>query len=235
MLSQQAIDIFKKYGVDVTGMPLDQIRKSRNALLQKHHPDTGGTMEAAQDINAAFDLLKNKNPYLLKPTLQPKPQPQPIPNEWIWAGYSGEYTPNSAISRSDFTDINFIKKSMWELSGKTNEEWTIFGYDGILFTNTIKVYGSSKIFYYMTIAMVDFQTKGSIPLSCRAVFVRQGTSHDLYLIYENGKHHDQNPIKFVLHSRDLDHINHTKFMQELPGLLAELNQTTNERGLVRSA
>jgi len=192
-------------------------------------------MEVAQEINAAFDLLINKNPYLLKPTLQPKPQSQPLSNKWIWAGHSGAKIPNSIILKSDFTDINFIKKSMWELSGKTDEEWIIYGYDGVLFTNTIIVYGSAKIFYYMAIAMVDFQTKGSIPLSCCAVFVRQGSSHDLYLIYENGKHRDQNPIKFALDSSDLDRINHTKFVQELPGLLEELNQTTNERGLVQSA
>src|SRR5438128_2690888 len=144
MSLQQAIDTFQKYGVDVVEMPLDQIRKARNILLQKCHPDAGGKLDDAQAINAAFDLLRKIPPHFLKPPPdQRRPtQPQPQPDKWIWAGHSDAKPPNSTILKNDFTDLNFIKKSMWELSGYSNEEWTLYGYDGRLFTRTIIVYES---------------------------------------------------------------------------------------------
>ncbi len=283
MRIQEAINIFKKYGVDVAGMRLDQIRQLRNLLLQRHHPDAGGTVSVAQEINAAYEFLRNITPDSLNPTPQPRqptapqPQPQPppqprprpeaapqpngprveradhnlyqyhrpdpapandgdrrdaekywTPDKWAWAGHSGANEPNFSISRSDFTDLNFIKKSMWELSGNSYDEWVIYGYDGRLFPHTIIVYGSPKIFHYMAIAMVDFQTKGSNPLPCRAVFARLGTSHDLYLIYADGKYYDQNPIKFRLESVGSNPRNDSAFMQKIPGLLDQLKNQNDQ-------
>ena len=218
---QQAIDIFQKYGVNVVEMPLDDIRKARNILLQKCHPDAGGKLDEAQEINAAFDFLRKIPTHFLKPPSQPKrpTEPQPQPDKWIWAGHSGAKPPNSAILRNDFTDLNFIKKSMWELSGYSNDEWTIYGYDGRLFTRTIAVYGSSGILHYMAIAMIDFQTKGSISLPCRAVFSRPTASNELHLIYADAKYYDQNPIKFGL---DANSTNNSRFMQELAVVLDQL-------------
>jgi hypothetical protein len=216
---QEAVAVFQKYGVDIVDMPAAQIRKSRNVLMQNHHPDAGGTVDAAQEINEAFSLVKNI-PFL-KATPEPRQptEPQPQPNKWAWAGHSGPGTPNSTVLRNSFTDFNFIKKSMWELSEKSNDEWMIYGYDGILFTNTVVVYGSSKIFHYMAVAMIDCQTKGSAPLSCRAVFARPTASNELHLIYADEKYYDQNPIKFELDSKS---INNSKFMQELAIVLDQL-------------
>ena len=218
---QQAIGIFQKYGVNVVEMPLDQIRKARNILLQKCHPDAGGELHEAQEINSAFDLLQKTPTQFLKPASQPRrpTEPQPQPDKWVWAGHSDAKPPNSSILRNDFTDLNFIKKSMWELSGYSNEEWTIYGYDGRLFTRTIVVYGSSEILHYMAIAMIDFQTKGSIPLSCRAVFARPTASNELHLIYADAKYYDKNPIKFGL---DSNSTNNSRFMRELAVVLDQL-------------
>ena len=222
MQIQDAIAVFQKYGVNVVEMGLDQIRTSRNLLLKIHHPDAGGTVEEAQNINEAFALVKNIP--VLKPAQQPR-QPtesQSQPNKWAWAGHSGAKPPNSSILRNDFTDLNFIKKSMWELSGYSNEEWTIYGYDGRLFTSTFVVYGSSEMLHYMAIAMIDFQTKGSIPLPCRAVFGRPTASNELHLIYADTKYYDQNPIKFLLESLVSDSTNNSKFMHELAIVLDQL-------------
>jgi hypothetical protein len=234
---QDAVRIFQKYGVDIVDMSLDQIHKLRNALLRKYHPDAGGTIAIAQEINAAFDLLRNRSRGLSKPVSPPRRQSEraPQPNQWAWAGHSGPGAPNSNISRSDFTDTNFIKKSMWELSGKADEEWIVYGYDGLLFTNTVVVYGTPKIFYYMAVAMIDLQTKGRIRLPCRAVLVRAGVSRELYLIYADGKHHDQDPVKFVLDPVDANRVNDSKLMRKLPDLLDHLDDAaSSDHNLVLS-
>jgi hypothetical protein len=225
-----AVSIFRKYGVDIVEMPFEQIHRLRNSLLRRYHPDAGGTIEIAQEINAAFDSLQANTRGLSKPASQarsPSGPPSP-PDQWAWAGHSGPGAPNFVISRSDFTDPNFIKKSMWELSGKSDEEWTIYGYDGSLFTNSIGVYGTPKIFYYMAIAMIDWQTKGHIHLACRAVFARPEASHYLYLIYVDGKHYDQDPVKFALDPAEADRINHSAFVRKLPDLLDHLEEEIAE-------
>lgn len=228
---EDAVRVFQKYGVDISRMSFDKIRKSRNTLLQKYHPDAGGKIEIAQEINAAFDMLQRRTPA----SRQLEPKPQPHSDKWAWAGHSGLTAPNTHISRHDFADPNFVKKSMWQLSGFSNEEWTIYGFNGSLFTNIVVVYGSSKIFYYMAIAMIDLQTKGAIPLRCRAVFVHPATSPDLYLIYADGKYYEEGPKKFVLKSRDVERINRSDFIRKLPDLLDQLNETpANESELVLS-
>jgi hypothetical protein len=232
-----AVSIFRKYGVDIIEMPFEKIHQLRNSLLRKHHPDAGGTIEIAQEINAAFDSLKSKALGLWTPASEPGRQshPPPRPDQWAWAGHSGPGAPNSVISRSGFTDPNFIKKSMWELSGKSDEEWTIYGYDGSLLTNSICVYGTARIFYYMAVAMIDLQTKGQVHLACRAVFARPGLSHYLYLIYVDGKHLDQDPVKFVLDAVEANRLNHSEFIRKLPDLLDHLeDEDAREHDLVVS-
>ena len=70
--------------------------------------------------------------------------------------------------------------------------------------------------------MIDFQTKGSIPLPCRAVFGRPTASNELHLIYADTKYYDQNPIKFLLESLVSDSTNNSKFMHELAIVLDQL-------------
>lgn len=67
----------------------------------------------------------------------------------------------------------------------------------------------------MAIAMIDFQTKSDITLSCRAAFARPESSHDLYLIYADGKYYDQTPIKLGFDSVGSSPRNESEFMQKL--------------------
>src|SRR5262249_27091259 len=57
-----AILLFRRLGVDVTGMAPDELREARRQLINRHHPDRGGSVDMAQAINAAFDLLKDGVP-----------------------------------------------------------------------------------------------------------------------------------------------------------------------------
>jgi hypothetical protein len=290
MRIHEAIAVFRKYGVDVADMPLDQVRKVRNALIQKYHPDIGGAVGIAQEINAAFDLLRNIAPDVFGPTPQPKQPTEPQPeadinteteaeaepkaervvrtdhdlyrnygpseqsafdwasddskkrtyqrrdynrytapdDKWAWAGHFGSKVPDSSIHKNDFTDLNFIKRSMWELSRHSNDEWTISGYDGKTLSHNIIVYGSPGIFHYMAIAMIDFQTKRKPPAECRAVFARLGISHDLYLIYADGKYYDQNPVRIRHEAVGSNPKNYSRLIQKIPEILSQLKNKNSE-------
>src|SRR5437868_15330535 len=92
--------------------------------------------------------------------------------------------PAAPISRYRISPTsNFIKKSMWELSGQSEYEYTIWGFDGRIFRGHVAVFGAPKAFNYMADAMATFQTRGSNRYECRAVFVHEEASRDLYLIY----------------------------------------------------
>jgi hypothetical protein len=286
MRIHEAIAVFRKYGVDVANMPIEEIRKIRNALIHRYHPDVGGTLETAQEINAAFDLLRSIAPDVFnhpasrdqpgRPQAAPdaegdangeaKPErvvrtdhdmyrkygpgeqssgdwqweDQPAkptytsgrdpgryaasPNKWAWAGHFGRKEPDFTIAKNDFTDVNFIKRSLWELSGHSNDEWTISGYDGKTFQNNIIAYGSPKIFHYMAISMIDYQTKGSNPAPCRAVLARLGTSSNLFLIYADGKYYDQNPVRIRHEPIGSNPQNYTALLRQLPEILDKLKQ-----------
>src|ERR1051326_9509477 len=56
---QDAIMVFRRLGVDVTGMSREAIKVARRELLHRHHPDRGGDLNTAQLINTAYDLIKD--------------------------------------------------------------------------------------------------------------------------------------------------------------------------------
>ena len=58
---------------------------------------------------------------------------------------------------------------MWELSGHSESEYTIWGFDGRIFRGHVAVFGAPKAFNYMADAMATFQTRGSNRYECRAV------------------------------------------------------------------
>src|SRR6184192_1599893 len=57
-----AILLFRRLGVDVTGMTPDAVKAARRDLIHQHHPDRGGDLDTAKLINAAYDLIKNGVP-----------------------------------------------------------------------------------------------------------------------------------------------------------------------------
>jgi len=127
--------LFRRFGVDVTGMSREAIKAARRDLLHRHHPDRGGDLDSAQLINAAYDLLKDGVPDEMfystdLDRYEAHKAKNPGSPEWVWAGYSGGI-PDATIYRNDFSDVNFIKKSMWELSGQSRAEYT----SGVLTVN----------------------------------------------------------------------------------------------------
>jgi curved DNA-binding protein CbpA len=194
--AQDAIMLFRRFGVDVTGMSREAIKAVRRDLLHRYHPDRGGDLDSAQVINAAYDLLKDGVPdemfYRTDLDLyEAHKAKNPGFPEWAWAGYSGGI-PDATIYRNDFSDVNFIKKSMWELSGQSRAEYIIWGFDGRRF-HGISVFGSPKIFSFMTTAIMTWLSKHAH--QCRAVLVGTGKTRELYATYADGKYLTDQPIR----------------------------------------
>ncbi len=228
----QASAIFAQHGVNVAGMSPEALKLARNKLIMKHHTDLGGSNDVAQSINAAYDLLKKPESQWRGYDATEAPRPSPRQSRqsttpiWAMAGHSGGHPPNATIYRNNYTDVNFIKKSMWELSGQSKTEYTINGFDGHFFRDMVTVYGSPKIFNHMANAMIDWQTKGGNPYECRAVFVNSRKSKTLYLVYADGKFYGDDPIPVPHESFNMNPSNDQNFVRHLPEWLDQLRKGT---------
>jgi hypothetical protein len=78
--------------------------------------------------------------------------------------------------RNDFTDSNYIKKSIYERAvrfGKT-ELQRAWGWDGYRFRKVIAVYGNEFTLEELGRALLYWQVNGTDPIACEAVFVTTG-------------------------------------------------------------
>lgn len=233
MSIDQAIHQFKQVGVDVAALDADKLKLAYRGLLMKYHPDRNpGDKKAeliAKNLNAAYDVLKShfSDGYTSSPsgaTRKPESARGTTP-PWAWAGYSGGIPPDGRINREDYTDMNFIKKSMWELSGHSREQWTIFGFDGHFFRHSVTVFGNTHIFNDMAKAMLVWQAKGGNSYPCRAVFVnKKGQTDESLLIYADGHFYGKEPIIFD-HEGNI--INDMQFQRRLPDELDRLKDSHN--------
>ena len=256
MAVRDAIAVFAKFGVDVKGLYptgdelknlspdarqslfLAKLKKARNGIIVRYHQDKTGNKDAAQEINPAYDILKQPGAIRM-PNLtaggvdwsqgwekyENQPQRDTGRTEtpvWAMAGFSGDAPPNANIDRQNWTDYNFIKKSLWELSGYSKEEWTISGFDGNFFRNSITAYGSPKIFNNMADAMIQWQTKGRHAYPIRAVLVSRRRTRDLLLIWADGTYYGDNPIKMEHDSFNDNLGNDQQFERELPAFLDQI-------------
>jgi len=233
MTATKAFAIFSRFGVNVTGMPPEQLKIARNRLLKANHPDHGGTSEDTRSITDAYNFLKSHG------TSAPPEKTIGLSNQsyqvyrgdscasgrmpgWAVAGYSGGSLPNTVIYVNNFTDTNFFKKAMWELSGKSTIAYTIWGFDGHSFRNSITVFGSPSIFNTMADAMVIWQTKSENPCPTRAVLVSPFQGQGLYLIYADGSYYGDEPLAMKHQSINVNPGNDQEFIRKLPEILEQL-------------
>ena len=233
MTVTQALAIFSRFGIDVAGMAPAQLRKARNKLLMAYHPDHGGAAEDLTAVNDAYDFLKNHGtaPSQRKPIGRLDQFHQNYSRDshalgkmpaWALAGYSGGSLPNTAIYKNDFSDANFFKKAMWELSGKSTTAYTIWGFDGHIFSSSIMVFGTPRIFDTMADAMVTWQSNSENPHSIRAVLVSPFQGQGLYLIYADGIYYGDQPIQMEHQSSNANPNNDQEFIRMLPDILDRL-------------
>ena len=248
MPMDQAIGIFKKLGATADDLSspakikIFRMSQLRNGL----HPDIGGMGHDAALLNSAYDTLKNgiptasskqdysssswDNEYRREP---PKAEPTPI---WAMAGHSGGAPPSHNIYRQDYTDLNYIKKSMYFMSkdDKNQKIYYVSAFDGHFFRGSFSTYASPEIFHELAQAMITWNSHGGNPYSTRAVFVQKGRppdmfgtdrwSKELYLIYADGKYY-RNPIHFEHDSPNMNAGNDQQFVRRLPEMLDNLKET----------
>lgn len=217
-------------GGDPATIPKSELGGVWKRLIRKAHPDAGGSLEDAQLINAAYDVLKKPQGSAPPsgwndPRRRSRDEEDEGDTTWAMAGYSGGMRNSTRIYRQDYTDVNYIKKRMWELSGKSTEEWTIWGFDGAFLRGVTTVYGSPKIFAQMAEAMITWQTKGANSYPCRAVLVeKRGGERTAYVIWADGVFYDKDPIPVEYDSFNANPGNDTSFNNRLRRLLDKLQE-----------
>ena len=263
MSRAEAEAIWRKHGAD----PSADLKSTWKKLLRTSHPDVGGNLDDAKLINAAYDVLKNPQKtassssgwgsddddggyYEERPRRQRnwyydpgadarRDQDRENSNtKWAWAGYSGGMQDNPTIRVNNYTDVNFIKKRMWELSGESTEEWTIWGFDGAYLRHVTTVYGSPQIFAQMAEAMITWQTQGANSYECRAVIVEKrephrskaylddedDEEHTVFLIWADGVFYDKKPIPLQYETFNRNPGNDQSFRHRLRKLIDDLQE-----------
>lgn len=219
---QQAANIFMQYGASDDDLSSPQkIKAARNRLIRQHHSDvSGGDDEAAKIINASYDVLKSG----YSTTSRTPPPPPYDDSDGVPAWQTDKRSSYNRINRQDYTDINYFKQRMWELSEHSTKKYTIYAFDGSFFRSTITVYGSPEIFKDMAEAMVIWNSHGGNPYDTRAVFVQEETFVPiLLLIYLDGKVLS-NPIEMEHDSFNRNPANDQYFVRSLPDTLDRISR-----------
>ncbi len=102
------------------------------------------------------------------------------------------------ILREDYSDRNFIKKRLWELSGGSAQEWTLWAFDGQELLPPVVAYASDAIFPDMAKAMLRHGRRGfRFP---RAVLAQAPNErYEALLLHADGRSHEP-PVAFPLSS-----------------------------------
>lgn len=222
---EQARRIFAYHGADPTNMSLEDLKAAYKKLVKRYHPDAEqGDVDAMKEINVAYETLKTGQSSYGSISGDAVSDETPA---WAWAGHSGGQRPRGNINRNDYTDMNFFKKRMWELSDKSREQWTIMQFDGHFFRHSITVFGSPEIFSDMAEAMIMWGSHGGNPYSTEAVLVqRVKDPMKVYIIYANAEFFDDAPIEMEHDSMNSNPSNDTGFVRELVAKLKELKHGT---------
>jgi hypothetical protein len=223
---EEAAAIMLNYGATDADIKPDKLKSTWIKLVQKHHPDkTGGDHSILARINAAYDVLKT-TPYTPQSSKgqqeEPRRQKRSEYNDGVPPWQTDKRSTYNTIRVESYVDANFIKKTMWELSNHSTEEYTIYGFDGTFFRNTITVYGNENIFKTMARAMVEWQTHGGNPYPITAVFVQKDNQPDIIkLIWMDGKNIIP-PVPLEHESPNMNPANDLRFMNSLPKTLEQI-------------
>lgn len=219
MSSDSARDVFLYHGANADAIDTPEgLKKEFRRLLMRYHPDRpDGDKEAAQEITQAYAVLEHRPAAASSPDTPNGEYPK-----WANAGYSGGLKANATIRRQNYTDMNFFKKTMWELSGESTQQWSIMQWDGHFFRHSITVYGSRDIFHEMAAAMIIWGSEGGNPYSTNAVFGQMRSDPGtLYVLYYDGEFFD-NPPTLEFDSFNANPANDQSFCRNLPETLANL-------------
>jgi hypothetical protein len=142
----------------------------RHAWIQAAREAQGGHGAESGRLDAACALLDRQAraspPRPAGPPFAPRPQFDDPKRDgvaiWAWAGADAKPA-SDRIERADYSDRNFVKRRMWELSGRRTDEWTIWPFTGHGFLEPLTVYATSDQFAEMVHAAQHFARVGGTP------------------------------------------------------------------------
>lgn len=202
-MSREAAEaILSRHGLDAAGLAPAELRRRWQELARRHHPDLGGDTGAMQDINAAYAYLKPRAgaSYFEGTRDVHSPRVRGFP-AWAWAGHGGGVVlPDELILRHDYTDRNFLKRRLWEVSGRSTEEWTLWAFDGRELLPPVVAYASEAVFAEMATAMLQHGRRGF--RRPRAVLAQAPDApHEVLVLHSDGRLH-QPPAALPVSSRN---------------------------------
>ena len=191
MSRETAEGILSRHGLDAAGLAPAELRRRWQELARRHHPDLGGDTRAMQEINAAYASLRPRGAALEGARDVSSPRVRGFP-AWAWAGHGGGVSgavPDELILREDYTDRNFLKKRLWELSGRSAEEWTLWAFDGRELLPPVVCYASGAVFAEMATAMLRHGRRGF--RSPRAVLAQAPNERfEVLVLHSDGRAHE---------------------------------------------
>lgn len=215
-----AYDIFAKHGVaNPRSQSHDELKAHHRRLMKQHHPDRGGNLALAKEINSAWDTIKDHHTMRLNaPPRQTRAPERPHSVDtpaWAWAGYSGGMPPNHNIYHNNYHDVNYIKKRMWELHPDKNhaKEHTMWQFDGRYMRGVTTVYGHEQNWPEMAKAMRTWSGNDN----SHSIFVsKKGEGNRVHLIWTK-EHGDVAPGTYTHHNAfNKNPGNDKDFMERLP-------------------
>ncbi len=222
---RDAVAIFAKHGVDVKEKSPAEIKAAFRKLAMALHPDRGGDAEEMKMLTAAFSTLEkgsegpapgarysSRGPFENGKDFNPDGDTP----DWANVGWNGGMRNRGTIRREDYTDLNYFKRQMWELSGHSKQRWTIWTFDGSYFRACVSVFGSPAIFPEMAKAVLQWEDKF---YRKNAVFVSKDGMKELLLIWLDGENISP-PEVFRHDSFNANPGNDQSFVRSLPEMLA---------------
>jgi hypothetical protein len=200
-------------------MTHEELQKYRRDLIKLSHPDRPENQGKRVDlgaINAAFDVLKQSGTLALnasyRSSIAPPWQPDKRSN-------------NNRIQVESYRDQNYLKKTMWELSGKSDEIFVLDAFGRQNFEGRTRVYGSAQIFDEMAQAMLVWNANGGKIGATRAVFASSIRAPDtLNLIYADGRSHARRPIPLKYNQAAGSPYNDKVLVERLPVILDRVGE-----------
>ena len=167
MTPQEAAKIFAAHGVEAANLEEAELHRAWLRVARRVHPDHGGGHDDAAVLNAAYIVLREEARAALAARAAQRAEEtlrfrDPLRNGvavWAWAG-AGTTTPSDRIERASYSDRNFVKRRLWELSGGGTDEWTIWPFDGNSFLTPLTAYASPELFREMAVAANHFAREG---------------------------------------------------------------------------
>lgn len=131
MTPEEALRIFTALGAAPAELDPESLHRAWIRAARVLHPDQGGHHDQAALLNAAYtvlseDMRTQQSAYAARRRLATMKDPKRHGIAvWAWAGAQDGIPPSDHIARFDLTDRRFVQRTLWELSGHSQEEWTI--------------------------------------------------------------------------------------------------------------